>query len=135
MAGVVPSTNQEAMMKILQQVASAMAAPDANLEQLADLQKLVVASIRQPYDTASPGSPVGASMDIGAGAVAPEGAAPGQLSPMLAALMGGAGGPAPGVGAATAGPSPMAPGVMAKAAPPNMDEVRRMIQAPGGRTV
>lgn len=134
MAQTTPKTSQEAMMGILQQIAAAMAAPDANLEELAELQKQTVASIRKPYDTPSPGTPVGASMDMSAGAAAPAGPAPGELSPMLAALMGGAGGgtggaasPMPGGAPAAAGSFPVGSGVMARPQPPNMDEVRRII--------
>jgi hypothetical protein len=119
MANQMPVTFQQSMMEVLQKLSAAMAAPDADLTQLTALQEQVVKTIRQPFDTASPGSPIGASMDMSQGAVAPEGAAPGQMSPMLQALMGGAGPAAPAPG------SFPVPGVMAGPQPPNMDEVRR----------
>ena len=135
MANQMPVTYQQSMMEILQKIATAKAAPDANLDELGKVEEQVIASIRKPYDTASPGTPVGAGMDMSQGATAPEGAAPGELSPMLAALMGGAGGggmggagaPMPGGAPAAAGSFPVGGGVMARPAPPNMDEVRRMI--------
>lgn len=118
-------------MGILQQIAAAMAAPDADLSQLAELQKQVVASIRQPYDTPSPGSPVGAAMNLGNGAPAPTpGApAPGELSPMLAAMMANAnpGGGAPGAVGGGMAPGTMQPGGLATRTPPNMDELRRIL--------
>lgn len=140
MAGVMPTTSQEAMMKVLQQLAVAKAAPDANLEELAALEESVIASIRKPYDTASPGSPAaGSAMAMSNGASAPpaDSPAPGQLSPMLAALMGGGESPMPAgphvmpggqpMGGAAAGSFPTH-GLMATSTPPNMDEVRRMLQ-------
>jgi hypothetical protein len=128
MAGVMPATYQEAMMKLLQQIAVAKAAPDANLDELSKIEEQTIASIRKPYDTQSPGSPVGASMDMSAGAGAPAGAsAPGELSPMLAALMGGGGGGSPAPALPPAGSFPMGGGVMAGPQAPPMDEVRRML--------
>lgn len=128
MAQAMPKTSQEAMMGILQQIAAAMAAPDANLEQLAELQKSVVASIRAPYDTPSPGSPVGAAMNMGNGAPAPAPGtpAPGELSPMLAAMMANAS-PAGAPGPAALPPGSMQAGGLATRTPPNMDELRRIL--------
>ncbi len=127
MPNQMPVTFQQSMMEVLQKLSAAMAAPDADLNQLTTLQEQVVKAIRTPYDTASPGSPVGAGMDMSQGAVAPEGAAPGQMSPMLQALMGGGG----ATGATPAGAAGTFPagggGLMAKNPPPNMDEVRRML--------
>jgi hypothetical protein len=131
MAGVMPTTASEANMKLLQQIVTAMAAPDADLEQLAAMQKQVLASIRAPYDTPSPGSAAagpGAAMNLSTGATPPSpGApAPGQLSPMLAAMMSNAGGGTP------AGPPSLPPGSaqsggLATRTPPNMDELRRIL--------
>lgn len=133
MAGVMPTTASEAYMKLLQQIAVAMAAPDANIDELTKLQTQVLASVRKPFDTASAGSPVGSAMDLSAGASAPEGPAPGAMSPMLAALMGGGGGPAPAAPPA-AGSYPI-PGVRAGNPAPNMDEVRRMLTSAGNRNM
>lgn len=133
MPQAMPKTNQEAMMGILQQIAAAMAAPDADLSQLADLQKMVVAQIRQPYDTPSPGTPVGSAMNLGTGAAPPSGPAPGELSPMLAALMANANGGGPGspmaaaTGPASLPPGTYQPGGLATRTPPNPDELRRIL--------
>jgi hypothetical protein len=137
MAGTVPTTNQEAMMKILQQISVAMAAPDADLPKLAQMQKFVVAAIREPFDTPTQGSPVpGAAMNMSQGAAPPVGPAPGAMSPMLQALMsgggggGGGGGPMGAMNGGQAGglpPGTFQPGGLATRTPPNMDEVRRML--------
>lgn len=129
MAGVMPTTAAEANMKILQQIVVAMAAPDADVESLNKQLMDTLAQIRKPYDTQSPGSPVGASMDMSTGAGAPAGpTAPGELSPMLAALMGGGAGAGPPTPSAPpAGSFPMGGGVMAGPQAPPMDEVRRML--------
>ena len=134
MAGVMPTTAAEANMKILQQIASAMAAPDADLEQLAAMQKQVLATIRAPYDTPSPGSAAagpGAAMNLsnGAGPPSPGAPAPGALSPMLAAMMSGAGGAGGGaaMGPPSLRPGSTQPGGLATRTPPNMDELRRIL--------
>lgn len=130
MAGVMPTTAQEANMKILQQIAVAMTAPDADIEALTQQFKDTLSMVRQPYDTPSKGTPVGqgAAMPMGNGATAPAGPAPGALSPMLAALLGGGG----AGGGAPSQAGPMAPGTfqaggLATRTAPNMDEVRRML--------
>lgn len=145
MAAAMPQTYQEQLMKLLQMLAAAKAAPDANLDELSTLEKQVLSSIRRPMDTPVANSPVGSAMDLSNGASAPEAGAPtpGQLSPMLQALLMGpqGGGGAPGApGAAPpAGPPPAAAGsfpthgLMASPAPPNMDEVRRMLTVAGNR--
>lgn len=138
MASQMPVTYQEAMMKILAQVSTAMAAPDANLDELSQFQSQVLAAIRKPVDTPAPGSPVGSAMDLSNGVQAPAQGTPppGALSPMMQALLMG---PQPPASAGPSGP-PSAPGsfpvhglMAGPAAPPNMDEVRRMLAVPGGR--
>ena len=123
-------------MKVLQQLAQVKAAPDANLDEIGAVEQSILASIRKPYDTASPGSPQGAAMAMGDGATAPAGTAPGELSPMLQALMGqgGPGGPPAELAPSPGGGMPMmSGGLVPSAPPPNMDEVARMIAGPGGR--
>lgn len=127
MAGVMPATAQEANMKMLQQIAVSMAAPDADLAALTQLQQNVLAMIRGPVDTPVAASPVGSAMDLSAGASAPPpgGQMPGALSPMLQALMM-AGGPPGGGMPAPAGSHPM-PTLMAGPSAPNPDELRRTL--------
>lgn len=137
MAGVMPSTYQEQLMKLMQSIATAKAAPDANLDELSSIEQQILASIRKPMDTAATGSPAAnASMNLSNGASAPPGGpagAPGGLPPMIAALLAQQGGGAPaGPPPGMATPSPAAPGSfpthgLMASAPPNMDEVRRML--------
>lgn len=131
MAGVMPATAQEANMKMLQQIAVSMAAPDADLAALTQLQQNVLAMIRGPIDTPVAASPVGSAMDLSAGASAPPPGQqmPGALSPMLQALMM-AGGTQPGM-APPPGPAPAGSfpthGLMAGPSAPNPDELRRTL--------
>ena len=147
MASTVPATSQEAMMRLLQDISVAMAAPDANLDHLATLQKQVVASIRAPFDNPSPGSPAagGSAVNLSAGAgprdlvtgavpppaPMPGGPSPtmigpeaGGISPMMAALVGQSAG---GGGAGPLPPGSSQPGGLATRTPPNMDELRRIL--------
>ena len=147
MASTVPATAQEAQMRLLQDIAVAMAAPDADLDHLAEMQKMVVAQIRQPYDTPSPGSPAagGSAVNLSAGAGPPDltaGSVPpgppmpggpspsligpqgGGISPMMQALVGQSAG---GGGAGPLPPGSYQPGGLATRTPPNMDELRRIL--------
>jgi hypothetical protein len=134
MASTVPATNQEAMMRLLQDISVAMAAPDADLVHLAELQKSVVASIRAPMDTPANGSPVGGGQDLSGpgpssamnmsnGVMDPFGQGAASTSPMMQALVG----QATGGGGRTLPPGSYQAGGLATRTPPDMGELQRIL--------
>lgn len=151
MPNAMPATSQEGMMKLLQQLAAVKAAPDADLDMLGQLEQTLLEAIRRPFDTASPGSPAaaGAATDLSGmppgGPGVDMGSSP-DISPMIAALMGGGGmGGGMGGGGMGGGPAigpnanPAAPGsfpttgLMAATPQPPTEEIRRLLNTAGGR--
>lgn len=126
-AGKVNSLN-EMLSKIAKEFVDAQAAPDVSpddMQWLVQMQTAVLAKMREPIDNANPRNPMGpdASTPPMPGPGAPPGAPP-ELAGVLGAPdmggMGGAGAPPP--------PLPVGPGPMARPAPPNPDELRRILQ-------
>lgn len=99
------NTFQEAMHKILQQLAVAGTLPDADVEFVATVQAAITQRLREGAAQGQPGVPQGGAPDMSGGAP-------------------------PGMGGmAPAGPGGPMPGLTPSA--PNMDEIRRMVGATG----
>lgn len=121
-AGKQPQSMSEGLQKVLGDIAQLMAAPDADMQFLSALQQAIVMQIRNSPGLQDPQQQ--------------------QQMAMMQQQMGGAGGAGPGgpgglpAGAGAAGP-PGGPGPMGGGMPgltptaPNMDEIRRMLQAQG----
>ena len=125
-SGKVNSLN-EMLSKIAKEFVDAQAAPDVSPDDMAwlvQMQTAVLAKMREPIDNANPNNP------MGPGSAAPPmpGGAPPGAPPELAGVlgapdmggMGGAGAPPP--------PLPVGAGPMARPAPPNPDELRRILE-------
>jgi len=115
MAGMYKNTMFEGLNKVLKEVALLMAMPDADLEFLANLQATLLAYMRGEEE-APPEAGIGQpGMDDGMGGM-------GGMPPEVAAMMGD-----PGMGMAQPiGPAPP-PGPGGMPAPPNMDEIARLM--------
>lgn len=106
------NTFNEAMQKILSQLAIAGTLPDADIEFLAQIQAAITQKLREGANGAGAGQQ--AAMQMGPDAMGqPGGMPPGGMPPQLAQQ----------------GPGGAMPGLVPSA--PNMDEIRRMIGATG----
>lgn len=127
----VPQTMQEGLQALLPDIANCMAAPDADIDFLDKLQKLVLLKLHSPAGKQQPGP---------GGTATPGGAAPGGASPSAGIPGAGVPGGPPGGGAPNgqmvSGAAPEAPTEPGGVSKPmnriNPDEMRRIISESAG---
>lgn len=105
-------------MKIAKDLTALMALPNADIDFLTNLQTSVLGYVQHANMPSASLPPPGPDNPF----PAPPG--PSNMPPDIAALMGGGGAPQ---GIQSAGGPPPGPGPMARPAPPNPDEMRRLM--------
>jgi hypothetical protein len=133
----IPGSMMEGLQALLPDIAVIMATPDADMDFLDKLQKIVLLRIHKPAPQ-PPGGPPGAG---GPGAAAPGGpSSPGGAAPPPGITGAGAPGGPPGGGAPNqqmpsmgAPEAPTQPGGVSKPMTPNPDEMRRVLAESAGQ--